>query len=552
MSAPVLTGTLASPRLISEEDWKQHRLDSLLLMPEMPLDANGIPDILIDYQKRLLETTAVNQVTIYEKSRRTGVTWAAGADAVLTSAASRAAGGMDTLYIGYNLDMAREFIDTCAMWARVFNEAAVEGGVQEFMFDGSDGKGDQFIQAFRIRFASGFEIVALTSKPRSLRGRQGYVIIDEAAFHDQLDELLKAAFALLIWGGKVLVISTHDGEDNAFNKLIGEVRSGAKPYALLRTDFDDALRQGLYQRIALMTGKTWTVEAEAAWRSSIVAFYGEGADEELFCIPSKGGGAFLSAPLIEARMDIAIPVIRIERPEAFARWPKHLREADIAAWLREEVDPCIAKLDPLLRHFAGADIARVGDLTVFWFGAIARTLNRSTAFVIEIRNLPFDQQEQIFYHVFDRLPRRGGAKIDATGLGMSFAEHAQQKYGYELVEAIMFSRAWYLTEMPPMKRAFEDGAITIPKDDDILSDFRLIVNINGVAQLAPMRSGAKKNRHGDAAIACALWYSACRMLVEHYGYDSAHPGHGPDEGDEFDDDDGPLDRSFGERRDRLG
>lgn len=65
------------------------------------------------------------------------------------------------------------------------------------------------IAAGRFTFASGFEIVALSSKPRGLRGRQGYVIIDEAAFHDDLPEVLKAAMALLMWGGKVLVISTH-------------------------------------------------------------------------------------------------------------------------------------------------------------------------------------------------------------------------------------------------------------------------------------------------------------------------------------------------------
>ena len=28
-------------------------------------------------------------------------------------------------------------------------------------------------------------------RPRSLRGKQGYVIVDEAAFHDDLAELLR-------------------------------------------------------------------------------------------------------------------------------------------------------------------------------------------------------------------------------------------------------------------------------------------------------------------------------------------------------------------------
>ena len=121
-----------------------------------------------------------------------------------------------------------------------------------------------------MKFASGFEIVALASRPRSLRGRQGFVIIDEAAFHDDLKELMKAALALLIWGGKVLVISTHNGEDNYYNTLVKEARSGDKGYGYVRFDFDDALKDGLYQRVCLRTGETWSIEAEAAWRAGMV------------------------------------------------------------------------------------------------------------------------------------------------------------------------------------------------------------------------------------------------------------------------------------------
>ncbi len=186
MNSPVADDLSKSARLISEAEWRETRRESLARAPALVDGAGSIPVALIAYQQRLLQTTAAHSVTVVEKSRRTGMTWAAGGDAVLTSAADRTARGMDTFYIGYNLDMAREFIDTAAMWARVFNQAASEIG--EFLFDdGRDPKGaDRNIQAFRIRFASGFEIIALASRPRSLRGRQGYVIIDEAAFHDTL------------------------------------------------------------------------------------------------------------------------------------------------------------------------------------------------------------------------------------------------------------------------------------------------------------------------------------------------------------------------------
>ncbi|MDT9694128.1 hypothetical protein Q5762_38525, partial [Streptomyces sp. P9(2023)] len=89
-----------------------------------------------------------------------------------------------------------------------------------------------------------FEILALSSAPRSLRGKQGVVIIDEAAFVESLPELLKAALAFLMWGGQVVVCSTHDGADNPFNELIRDMLGGKLPYAHMRIDFDQALADG--------------------------------------------------------------------------------------------------------------------------------------------------------------------------------------------------------------------------------------------------------------------------------------------------------------------
>ena len=66
--------------------------------------------------------------------------------------------------------MAREFIDVCGMWARSFNEAITDAGIEEFVFD--DGEPDSQIKAFRIAFASGFEIVALSSRPRTQGAQQ--------------------------------------------------------------------------------------------------------------------------------------------------------------------------------------------------------------------------------------------------------------------------------------------------------------------------------------------------------------------------------------------
>lgn len=507
-------------RLITEEEWRAHRMAALAAAPEKLARHGGIPEVLIPYQQRLLATTAAHQVTVVEKSRRTGITWAAGADAVLTSAGDRTVGGMDTFYIGYNKEMAREFVDTCAMWARTFMSAAAL--IEELLFQ--DDATDKFIQAFRIKFASGFQIVALASRPRSLRGMQGYVIIDEAAFHDDFNGVMTAALALLMWGGRVLVISTHNTADNPFNKLILDIRGGRKPYALIRLDFDEALREGLYERIAFVTGKVWSPEAEAKWRADIVAFYGDGAEQELFCIPSEGDGAWLTAPLIEARQRAGVPVLRIARKNEFTHWPEHLREADVKSWCESELLPLLTTLDPTLNHYLGGDYGRISDLSVLWPLAVTKTMKRITPFVVEMKNMPFDQQKQILKYICDRLPRLCAQKHDATGLGMAIAEFAVQKYGEHRCEAVMLSQNWYRENAQPLKSAFEDDAIEIPKDADIASDLRLVAIKNGIAHIPALKSGVKKDRHGDAAVALMLANAATRATVAEYGYEPVRPG----------------------------
>ncbi|MBF0168785.1 MAG: hypothetical protein HQL45_14255 [Alphaproteobacteria bacterium] len=496
---------------ISQAEWNKMRGESLT----QGILTSKIEDILLGYQGGLLSTTAINQVTVVEKSRRTGMTWAAAADAVLTSASSRTAGGMDTLYIGYNLDMAREFIDTCAMWAKAFSSAVAS--VEEFLF--KDDKEDEAIQAFRIRFDSGFEITALSSRPRSLRGRQGYVIIDEAAFHDDLPELLKAALALLIWGGKVLIISTHDGDGNAFNQLVEDIRKGRKPYALISLDFDQALHDGLYQRICQRQGKTWSPEAEAKWREEIVAFYGDAADEELYLIPTKGSGAYLPAHLLDRAMT-DIPVIRKTFDPNFVMMSETVRQAEIERFCNDVLLPLLTTLSPSLPSYLGYDIARNGDLSGFWPGQIGRDMAEIIPFILELRNAPFGAQRQILWFILKHLPRFTKARIDATGLGAQLAEEAAQEFGFERIDQVKIGSGWYETEMPLFKRFFEDGFARLSKDLDVYNDHRAVKMVRGKPYIersddANERKvdGAKgrQSRHGDTAIAHVLFVGASKF-----------------------------------------
>ncbi|MBO6553246.1 MAG: hypothetical protein JJ926_03870 [Roseitalea sp.] len=541
-------------RSITQEEWEETRQAALDNMGDIKrlLKAANDNDILLGFQRRLLASTARHAVTVCVKSRRTGATWAIAADAILHAGTSKSAGGMDVFYVGYNLEMAREFIDVCGTWARAFDHAATE--IDEFVFEPHKDP-DKEIKAFRIRFASGFQIVALPSRPRSLRGKQGYIIIDEAAFHDDLDKVMKAALALLIWGGKVCVISTHDTDANPFNTLVEEIRSKKKPYNLVEFDFDDALRDGLYKRIAALNGDEYSIAHEATWRAEILEFYGDDADEELFCIPSAGTGIYLTRELIRRQMRDDVPVLRWTPPaKDFTEWPKAKRQSYMADWIAEHVDPLLKALDPDLRHAFGQDYAYSIDLSVLWPVAIGRDLKRRTPFIIEMRRMPFEQQKQLLFHVAGRLPRLTGGKIDANGSGHALAQVTMQRFGARLIEEVHISREWYREHMPIMRTAMEDDDFLIPKDDDVEVDFRMVRLREGVPQVPRQRKTSLadgKKRHGDTAVAACLAYAASDMPpLEYDGYQAAHAK--DDDDDDDDDFDDHVEGDFGyERNDGL-
>jgi phage FluMu gp28-like protein len=164
MSLHVNPASIDTSQLVTEEDWARHRRAMLLELPP-ELEGKELPDVLLQHQKELLEATAMYRLVVTDKSRRVGATWGVGADAVLTAGSARTEGGMDVLYIGYNFDMAREFIDCCAMWAKAFMPACSE--VAEFLFVEEGEKGAEYLRQ-RLRSRRSLLETAIASWPPGL------------------------------------------------------------------------------------------------------------------------------------------------------------------------------------------------------------------------------------------------------------------------------------------------------------------------------------------------------------------------------------------------
>ena len=67
--------------------------------------------------------------------------------------------------------------------------------------------------------------------------------------------------------------------------------------------------------------------------------------------------------------------------------------------------------------------------------------------------------------------------------------------------------------MPLLKAGIEDRTLRLPKDAGILSDFRCLRVVKGVARVPEQRTRDKSGgRHGDSAVACAMLLDARKEL----------------------------------------
>ncbi|EHT6197799.1 hypothetical protein KX216_003696 [Salmonella enterica] len=464
--------------------------------------------VFLGYQQRwFLDESGV---VIGQKSRRTGITWAEAGRNVINAAKPKKRHGRNTFYVGSKQEMALEYIAAVALFARAFNKLA-QADVYEQTFWDSEKKEE--ILTYMVRFPrSGFKIQALSSRPSNLRGLQGDVVIDEAAFHEGLRELLKAALAMRMWGCRVRIISTHNGVDNYFNELIQEVLAGRKDYSLHTITIDDAIADGLYKRICYVTDQVWSPEAQIAWRESLYrdAPTREDADEEYGCVPKKSGGAYIPHALIELAMVRDVPILTFEAPEDFLSRAAWLRESEISAWCEEHLKPLLNALNEHSRYSFGEDFARRGDLTCFTLLEITEDLQKREAFRVELRNMPYEQQKQIMLYILERIARLIGAAFDATGNGGFLAEAALERFGPELVDCVMLSAKWYGEWMPKLKAEFEDQNIFVARHQTTLDDLRHIKVTNGIPQIDKGRTkdenatAAGSRRHGDFAVALCM------------------------------------------------
>ncbi|EMM8869782.1 hypothetical protein R3A00_004421 [Klebsiella oxytoca] len=494
---------------------------------EIPFGFNPFADgVLMAHQVECLKYDV--SILAIPKGRRTGITFAWGLNSTLIAGAQKAAGGDNVYYIGDTKEKGLEFIGYVAKFARVIaaQQAQDVSAIEEFLFEDQDEQGNtRMIAAYRVRFASGFQVAALSSRPANIRGLQGVVIIDEAAFHADVQGVLDAATALLIWGGRIVVISSENGKNNPFHQFCKDIEEGryGDDAAVLRITFDDAVTNGLFERVCAMKGEVATVEGKKTWYNRIRNAYGPrkaAMREELDAIPRDGNGICIPGVWIERAMPEERPVLRLALDDDFI----HMTEAERASWGNDWIDrelrPVMAEtLNPELRHVFGMDFARHRHFSSIVPMAIMQNLCRDVPFLLELNNVPSALQQQILFWIIEHLPRQSGGAMDATGPGMVLAEYTADRYGRPRIAEITLNRKWYGFWMPKFTGLFEDSMIILPRDENTAQDLRAVENIDGVPMVASLEKKDLKDpelvRHGDTAIAgCLANYAALNLATE--------------------------------------
>lgn len=398
---------------------------------------------MLPYQDRWIKDTAI--MKLMEKSRRIGISYGSSYEDVRYHA--QAESRLQTWVSSRDELTARQYVRDCMGFGKVLHLAALQCG-ETVLYDD---KGQQHT-AQTIPFPNGTVLNSLSSNPDAFAGRGGRVKLDEFALRKDPGMVYAIAGPTIDWGGTLAIISTHRGSKNYFNTLIREIKEKGNPkrFSYHRVSLQDALDQGFLWKL-----QTKLKEGDPRLDMDEADYFtyqrSRARDEETFlqeymCVPADDASAFIEYALIDGCTT---------------------KEGESLEWTLDEARKRVAAGATL---YAGIDIGRHHDLTALVIlekvGGVYYLRHR-----LDLVKVMFSVQEAEIYPWLEICRR---SCIDATGLGMQFAERAKQKFGSR-VEGVNFTGAVKEDLAYPVRSAFEDSGIRIPfTDDKLISDIRKI------------------------------------------------------------------------------
>lgn len=434
----------------------------------------------LKYQEDWLRDTS--RLKIAEKSRRIGWTYVQAYEDTVDAAK---AGGMDVWFTSADLSAAREYVRYVEQWAKLLNKAARNLG--EIVLEG---EGDDAIKAFVVEFANGKRVHALSSNPKGFRSKGGKVVIDEYGFHEQADELWRAAAPSVLWGYPIRVFSSHNGKDCRFYQMVEEAKKPGSKWSLHTTTIVDAIKDGLVSRIKGLDRPATQAEVdEFLAECRDIAGDTETFQQEFMCNPLDGTTAYISSTLYEANVSPEVPD------------PIVLHGNDLHLTPLDQYKPTLElKRRPGGTLYLGVDIGRKRDLTVLWVWERVGNVLWTVA-VVELHQVRFRYQFRWLQYL---LPLVSHAEIDETGIGAQLAEDAEDDFTADKVTKVPFTEQAKKELAVGMKNTLEDQLARLPAADVVKADFKKIRRVTSPNGNVLYKGERDTDGHADRWWAAAL------------------------------------------------
>lgn len=340
---------------------------------------------------------------------------------------------------------ALEWMQKARMWSEAFQ--LVVDAYEETLHSS-----DAMKSKAEIRFNNGSRIVAIPANPDTARGYSVNLVLDEFAIHERPWDIWAAIYPSItnpINGEKKLrIVSTPKGLGNKF----ADLWSKNENYSKHKLTIVEAVEQGLKVNLEELRAG---VDDSDIWL------------QEYMCEFIDSSGVLLPYDMIAA-CESAICVAETDAPK-----------------------------------FVGMDIGRSHDLSV-----ISVLAKHGDKLVLvqkeELHKMPFNEQLEVLSGI---LSAKGVQKccIDATGLGMMFAEEAKRRHGGR-IEAVNFSHKAKGEMYSAMRKRFEERTIQIPNNDRNLREdlhaIQKLVSVGGnISYSAPRSADGHSDRGASLALA---------------------------------------------------
>lgn len=445
---------------------------------------------LLPYQQAWIEDRS--RVRVWEKSRRIGADYAEGYGSVR----DRILGLTDTDYWYSSADesAAVEQAEYCKHFLGLLKCA--------YQYETGEDLDEPGAKVMTITLPSiggrTPRLSFMTSSPKRFRSKGGDVCLSEFAFHARAGEMWKAATPTATWGGRVSVISTHNGEHSEFNALLNQARRHTDPAtygqpretdllaSIHRVTIDDAIAQGLVDKINDTRGSNMTADDFRADLRRTCADEDRWL-EEYMCVPSAQSASYFPTVLLRTCLS------------PHAAKPTEDLGLFLAA-IAERVESMQAD-----RLTAGCDVGRTNDRFVIWvWGRVG--LQRICLGTLVYQGRSFAEMETAIHavmggtHAGQRVRRMC---IDSTGLGMQLAERMEDKWRTR-VEGVNFTAAVKEDIFSRLRAGLEERTVLLPDDDRVLADMTTIRREITAAGNSRYSAEANANGHADIATAAAL------------------------------------------------